>query len=32
VILAGGDALDPTDLSQFDYTPGVKDILKARQI
>jgi hypothetical protein len=32
VILAGEDALDAAALSQFDYTPGVKDILKARQI
>ncbi len=32
VILAGGDAVDAPALDQFNYTPGVMEILKARQI
>jgi len=32
VILAGGDAVDAPALEQFNYTPGVIEILKARQI
>ena len=32
VILAGGDAVDAPNLEQFNYTPGVKEILNARQI
>ena len=32
VILAGGDAVDAPSLKQFDYTPGVVEILKARLV
>jgi len=32
VILAGGDAVDAPALEQFNYTPGVIEILGARQI